>query len=171
MRKRHCKRFTKRLEVTFTSNRSTFRGISSDLSAGGIFIRTQNGLTPGTTVDIEVYLPDGKVGHLQGIVRRTVKTALSVVKNGMGVELVQRDQNYLEFLRKFDMLECPSPEEEDSSGTAADDRPSQKAEAQEESVIVVCPGCNVRNRVPTHRLSLGAKCGKCGAELQMKHTA
>lgn len=167
MRKRQCQRFTKRLEVTFTSEASKFRGISSDLSAGGLFIRTQHGLTPGSMVDIEMYLPDGKVGRLQGIVRRTVKTALSVVKNGMGIELIERDQNYLDFLRNFDMLEC-SPEETARSAGNGNGRSGPKTDAHPKSAIVVCQNCNIKNRVPTQRLSLGAKCGKCGSVLEMK---
>ncbi len=167
MRKRQCQRFTKRLEATFSSDASKYRGISSDLSAGGLFIRTQNGLTPGSVVNIELYLPDGKVGHLQGIVRRTVKTALSVVKNGMGIELIERDQNYLDFLRNFDMLECAS-EETAPSAEAGNGQSAPKTDAAPKSEIVVCQNCNIKNRVPIQRLSLGAKCGKCGSVLEMK---
>lgn len=144
--------------MTFSSEGSRFRGISSDLSAGGLFIRTQHGLTPGSIVDIDVYLPDDKVGHLKGIVRRTIKTALSVIKNGMGVELTARDQNYLEFLRKFDLIECQETE-------AGSQEP--ETATPPESIITVCHNCNVKNRVSVLKLSLGAKCGKCGALLKL----
>lgn len=167
MRKRHCPRFTKRLEVTFTTDESKFRGISSDLSARGLFIRTQHGLNPGNVVDIEVYLPDGKIAHLQGVVRRTVKT-LSAIKNGMGIEVTERDENYLDFLRNFDMLESPAPEEEAPSAEAGDRRSEIKTDTAIEAVIIVCSNCNIKNRVSTKMLSLGAKCGKCGAALEMK---
>ena len=33
------------------------------------------------------------------------------------------------------------------------------------STIVVCPGCEAKNRVATNRLSDGPKCGQCGAAL------
>ncbi len=168
MRKRQSRRFTKRLEVTFSANGSKHRGISSDLSSGGLFIRTQNGLTPGSLLDLEVYLPDNKVGQLKGIVRRTTKTALSVIKNGMGVELIDRDQNFLDFLGKFDMLENQSPEDPTPSAKAQDEKPGQKTDMTPESAIIVCPNCNVKNRVRTPSYSLGAKCGKCGAALEMK---
>jgi uncharacterized protein (TIGR02266 family) len=158
VRKRTCQRFTKRLEVTFSSEGSKFRGISSDLSAGGLFIRTQHGMTPGRMVDIEVYLPDDKVGRLRGVVRRTIKTALSVVKNGMGVELIETDQNYLDFLRKFEMIEC--------NGEGAEGG-EEKKDKPPESIITACPKCNVKNRVSVLRLSHGAKCGKCGALLEL----
>ncbi len=168
MRKRQSQRFTKRLEVTFSANGSKHRGISSDLSSGGLFIRTQNGLTPGSMVDIEVYLPDDKVGQLKGIVRRTTKTALSVIKNGMGVELIDRDQNFLEFLRKFDMIENQSPEDPTPSAKVQEGNlGGQKTDVAPESVIIVCPNCNIKNRVRAPSFSLGAKCGKCGAVLEM----
>lgn len=144
--------------MTFSSEGSKFRGISSDLSAGGLFIRTQHGLTPGSVVDIELYLPDDKVGRLRGIVRRTTKTALSVVKNGMGVELTETDQNYLEFLKQFEMMECKG---EGAGGG------EQEAVKPPESIIIACPKCNVKNRVSVLRLSHGAKCGKCGAALEL----
>lgn len=99
MRRRQCQRYTKRLETTFSSGNLSFRGISSDLSAGGLFIRTQHGFVPGTVVDLDIYLPNGKISHLKGVVRRTVKTTIPGVKNGMGIELIERDPNYLEFLR------------------------------------------------------------------------
>ncbi len=166
MRKRQCHRFTKRLEVTFTSEGSRFRGISSDLSAGGLFIRTQHGLTPGSLVDIDVYLPDDKIGHLKGIVKRTIKTALSVIKNGMGVELIERDQNYLEFLRQFDLESQEASVENRGTATAAPNRDQAGADAME-TIIIACPKCNVKNRVSVLKLSLGAKCGKCGAVLKI----
>ncbi len=168
MRKRQCQRFTKRLEVTFSADGSKFTGISSDLSSAGLFIRTQHGLTPGSMVDIEIYLPDGNVGKIKGIVRRTTKTALSVIKNGMGIELTDRDQNYLEFLRKFDMAECQTPEGATSSAKEEEGKQEKKTDMTPESVIIACQNCNIKNRVPTQRLSLGAKCGKCGAVLEMK---
>lgn len=167
MRRRQCQRFTKRLEVTFSLGSSKFRGISSDLSAGGLFIRTQHGLTPGSLVDIEIFLPENKVGHLKGIVRRTVKTALTMIKNGMGIEVLERDENYLDFLRNFDMLESPFQKDAPPSACAKEQKAEQKTDEAAEFIIKVCGNCNVKNRVSTQRLSLGAKCGKCGAVLEM----
>src|SRR6266498_2503650 len=95
------KRFTKRLEATFSSGNLRFRGISSNLSENGLFIRTQHGLKPGSIIDIEIFLPDGLQSRLKGEVMRTVKTSLSTIKNGMGIELIEKDKNYLEFLRNF----------------------------------------------------------------------
>ncbi|HWR59720.1 MAG TPA: PilZ domain-containing protein [Thermodesulfovibrionales bacterium] len=171
MRKRYSQRFTKRLEVTFTSEGSKFRGISSDLSAMGLFIRTQHGLTPESFVDIELYLPNGKISRLRGIVKRTVKTALSLVKNGMGVELVARDQDYLEFLRDHDMLESTPEGAAPSSDKTETGKSGLNTDTTPESVIVSCPNCKVKNRISSQKLSQGAKCGKCGAVLEIEATS
>lgn len=177
MRRRLCQRFTKRLEVTFSSGGSKYRGITSDLSAGGLFIRTQNGLTPGTSIDIEIYLPEDKVARLKGIVRRTVKTPLAMVKNGMGVELIERDPNFLEFLRNFDFEAKPEVSEDDerSAGGRADEGDEQKTEKTShhvrESAIISCHECGVKNKVPKERLQSSPKCGKCGALLKIEDLA
>lgn len=172
MRRRLCQRFTKRLELTFTSGGSKYRGISSDLSAGGLFIRTQNGLTPGNVIDIEIYLPEDKVGRLKGIVRRTVKTPLTMVKNGMGVELIERDPNYLEFLKNFDLSD--KPEDTSHHQRSADSHAEEAGELKTENtdhavpefVIITCDTCSVKNKVPRERLRFSPKCGKCGALLK-----
>jgi hypothetical protein len=76
--------------VTFSSGGLSFRGILSNISSSGIFIRTNRGFTPDTIVDIEVVMPDNKISLLKGVVKRTIKTPLSSMKNGMGVELMEK---------------------------------------------------------------------------------
>ncbi len=179
MSRKFCRRLTKRLEVTFSSGGLKYRGISSDLSAGGLFIRTQHGLTPGSVIDIEVYLPEGKVGSLKGIVRRTVKTPLTTVKNGMGIELIERDPNYLEFLRNLDISDRPedtghqqrsadSPEPEAYEEKTDEQKTEKTTHHLPESVIISCQNCNVKNKVPKERLMFSPKCGKCGALLDTR---
>jgi len=184
MAKRICQRFTKRLETIFTSGGMRFTGITSDLSAGGLFIRTQHGLVPGSFLDIEIYLPEKKVCRLKGIVRRTIKTPLTALKNGMGIELIERDQNYLEFLRRFvtgseKPEETPFEHDAANSGPAAEDEkqgpnPQEKRAEGEggrpETIIITCQGCNVKNRVMREKLSIGPKCGRCGAALNITDT-
>ena len=172
MRNRHAQRFKKRLEVTFSSGGLKYRGISSDLSASGLFIRTQHGLTPGTLIDIEAYLPEGKVGRLKGIVRRTVKTPL-MTKNGMGIEVIERDQNYLEFLRSVDVnkRDADTRHHERSAPSrheAAEIKSEETVHRNTESVIISCQNCNVKNKVPKERLQFSPKCGKCGALLDTR---
>ena len=160
-----------------------FRGISSDLSASGLFIRTQHGLTPGTMLDIQIYLTDGTVSTLKGIVRRTVKTPMAMAKNGMGIELIQRDQHYIDFLKTFDHDEKPeidaaprtappeaSPQVNIPEGenTASKVEPSLSDLSQQtvpDSIIVTCPVCNAKNKILREKLTLKPKCGKCRSEL------
>ena len=94
-------RFTKRLEATFSSGGLSFRGILSNISENGMFIRTNRGFAPGTTVDIDIVMPDNTIVALKGIVKRTIKTAITTMKNGMGIELTREDEKYLKFVRSF----------------------------------------------------------------------
>jgi hypothetical protein len=73
-------RFTKRLEATFSSGGLSYRGILSNLSQNGLFIRTNRGFAPGSTVDIELVMPDNALCRLKGIVKRTIKTPMSYGK-------------------------------------------------------------------------------------------
>jgi hypothetical protein len=146
-------RFTKRLEVTFSSGGLSYKGILSNLSANGLFIRTTRGFAPGTTVDIQIMMPGNKISSLKGIVRRTVKVPISPIKNGMGVELITRDEAYVNFVttslqeQGIDTKELPTPE------------------SVPEFQIISCEGCGVKNKVLSETLSLSPKCGKCGALL------
>lgn len=150
-RKKHQRapRYTKRLEVTFRSGILSYRGILSNLSENGLFIRTNRSFTPGTIVDIELLMPDNKVSLLKGIVRRSLKSPLTTMKNGMGVELIERDEAYINLVKSF----CEGEE------TEKENTPVQ------ESQIISCPGCGVLNKVLIERLSHGPKCGKCGTPL------
>ena len=146
-------RFTKRLEVTFSSGGLSYKGILSNLSANGLFIRTNRGFAPGTTVDIQLMMPGDKISSLKGIVRRTVKTPLAPVKNGMGIELITRDETYVTFVttslqeQGIDTKDLPVPE------------------PVPDFQIISCEGCGVKNKVLLEKLSLSPKCGKCGALL------
>ncbi len=99
------KRFTKRLEVIFGSGELSYRGILSNFSESGLFIRTNRGFSPNTVIDIKIMLPDNNISRLKGIVKRTIKRPVSTIKNGMGIELIEKDETYLNFLRSFTRLE------------------------------------------------------------------
>lgn len=172
MRRRQCQRYKKRLETTFSSGILSCRGITSDLSPGGLFIRSQHGFVPGTLIDIDIFLPNNKVSHLKGIVRRTVKTTMTGVKNGMGIELIERDSNYLEFLRtvytegeelrKSETVSIESKENECNDNSDDD----IKKDESPEFILVTCDKCKVKNKVPFNR-KFGIKCGKCGTPLKI----
>jgi Tfp pilus assembly protein PilZ len=164
MSKRRHKRYTKRIETEFSSGDMTFRGISSDLSEKGLFIRTQHGFVPGAVINIQLILPDGSTSQLKGVVRRTVKTHLHLVKNGMGIEIIESDNNYVRFVRE-ELIGIPFNTSKPS------DVPEVKTEArageasEEEIIILDCPDCGIKNRVKASALSLQPRCGKCGSSL------
>lgn len=146
-------RFTKRLEVTFSSGGLSYKGILSNLSANGLFIRTNRGFAPGTEVDIQLMMPGNKISLLKGIVRRTVKVPVTTTKNGMGIELTVYDETYRNFVRTsltdqgIDTKELPEPI------PAADFQ------------IILCKGCGIKNKVSPEKLTLEPKCGRCGTIL------
>jgi ribosomal protein S27E len=146
-------RFTKRLEVTFSSGGLSYKGILSNLSSNGLFIRTNRGFAPGTVLDIQLVMPGDKISSLKGIVRRTVKAPVTPTKNGMGVELIARDETYLNFVtvslkdQGIDTKELPTP------GPVSDFQ------------IIACTGCGIKNKVSFEKLSREPKCGRCGTLL------
>ncbi|MFN3395412.1 MAG: PilZ domain-containing protein [Thermodesulfovibrionales bacterium] len=177
MRRRQCHRYTKRLETTFSSGHLSFRGISSDLSASGLFIRTQHGFVPNTIVNIEIYLPDNKISRLKGIVRRCIKTTMPGVKNGMGIELIERDTNYLDFVKTIVTEKGEESFEKSSEEIGAAKEKvreegnkkqgeTDKKDSPPEYVLIICENCNVKNKVPVNR-RFGLKCGKCGVPLRI----
>jgi hypothetical protein len=127
----------------------SFRGILSNISANGLFIRTNRGFTPDTIVDIEVVMPDNRISLLRGIVKRTTKTTLSSVKNGMGVELMEQDAIFENFIQSM---------------FGASDKTAE-ASSPPEFEIISCPACGVKNKVLSTKIALGPKCGRCGTFL------
>jgi hypothetical protein len=160
---KRTKRVTKRLEVTFSSGEFSYRGILSNVSVNGLFIRTSRGFAPGTTVDIEIMLPDNTISLLKGIVRRTIKNPVTTMDNGMGVELTRQDAKYKNFIKPFLNIAYPETEQEIEISTEPEAEPEKPPVP--ESQIIGCPNCGAKNKVLNNKLSLGPKCGKCGTPL------
>ena len=102
--KRLRKRCQKSLEVEFCVNNRTYKGVSDNFSINGLFIKTDNGLPLESIVSVKVHLPDGSISIVRGRVRRIQKMSHAVVaapeqtfKVGMGIELIERDSNYIKF--------------------------------------------------------------------------
>jgi uncharacterized protein (TIGR02266 family) len=66
MNKRQHGRITVTLSVRFLSRGDLERDIVSDLSPGGLFVRTSKPLDIGTDVDLEVILADEVPVHVRG---------------------------------------------------------------------------------------------------------
>jgi len=101
MEKRNHPRFIKRLETRIDIDHTSICSISSDLSESGLFIRTNRGCNVDTTIDIELSLPGNRVSFLKGIVRRTIRTPIPTMKNGMGIEIIEKDETFRDFIKSI----------------------------------------------------------------------
>jgi hypothetical protein len=148
MSKRNNRRITKRLEARFIGGGESFVGITSNLSETSLFIRTKRGFAPDSILDIKLIMPDGNTASIKGIVRRTVKDPLSI-KNGMGIELLEKDETYVNYVKSL----------------IKQDEPSSQEKPVDEFQIISCPSCNAKNKVWKDKIDLGLWCGKCKAPL------
>ena len=158
MRKRRVHvRHTRRLETDFFFEDRVLKGISSDLSEKGLFIRTRHCLTTGSYIEFIIYMPGGLKAQGSGVVRRAIKSDSPLIKNGMGIELKRCDPNYLQLLRDVIGRELNEPDVPVVDGWKPDG-PTPRAEG---SLIIACASCGARNRVPESRVQTGPKCGRC----------
>lgn len=74
--------------------------ITSNLSANGLFLRSKRYLPANSFVAIEIVLPDNSVSSLRGIVRRTINNS-ALSGNGMGIEIIEKDSTYIEFMKSI----------------------------------------------------------------------
>lgn len=168
MSKRKHARFIRRLETEFSAEGKEYRAISSDFSCNGLFIRTNHAFPPGTHLSIRVHLPEGETAILKGRVRRALKTTVVSLKNGMGVELLEKDRPYTDFMLSFtnectETVSVPEPAFRAADIPPATEKPA--APPPPDFMIISCAACGVKNKVKTERLSHGPKCGKCGSLL------
>jgi Tfp pilus assembly protein PilZ len=165
MGKRRFNRFKKRFDTRISSGDAKFRGISGNLSEGGIFIRSKQSFVPGSQVDIELALGENDVSRLQGVVKWSKKTALPTVPSGMGIEVTAKDRPFTDLLCSLSAESDVSgdmPQEETPTAEMEDASPLR---GEDISIIVPCPSCNVKNRVLRARMSERIRCGKCGSVL------
>jgi hypothetical protein len=105
--KRKLKRFSHRCKIAFTVDGVTYRGLSSNFSLNGLFIRTNHPFPPETVLDIVIYLPNDLTARLKGKVVRTSKdplrgmngTAVGYKEKGVGVTIIEKEPLYLHFIR------------------------------------------------------------------------
>lgn len=98
---RRHKRVVKRLETEFSAGGSDSRGISSDVSASGLFVRTSKPFTPETLLELTLHLPGNTVSKLKGRVRWAAKMGQISGRNGMGIEIVETDENFVNFINNL----------------------------------------------------------------------
>ncbi len=159
-------RHTKRLEVEFGLGNKIHKGFLSNLSESGVFIRSSKNFLPGSDLDIKIYMPDGNISCLQGTVMRQATDIRRFGKSGMGIKLTKVDENFIRLLEHLqggradihlDVFDCGELEEALAKG------PPPEAD---DSLVIKCPHCGAKNRVPRDKLPLGSRCGKCKQPLQ-----
>ena len=167
--RRGHERFIRRLETEFTAENKNYRGISSDLSISGLFIRTNHAFVPDTKLDIVIHLPDSTDVKLKGRVRRSIKTPIVSLKNGMGVEITENDPRYIKFVKDVipGAQNEPAPEEMETGNSSRIhiEEPPPAEPPLPEFTIIACPRCGIRNKVRVAKLPLGPLCGKCRSSL------
>jgi hypothetical protein len=107
--KRRQKRFIERCKVEFTVNNKTYRGLSSNFSINGLFIRTKQLFQTETLLNITIHFPNDLTSQLKGKVVRVSRNAIRGAGepvsgcggNGMGIEIIEKDSLYLHFIRSF----------------------------------------------------------------------
>lgn len=75
---------------------------ATDLSQGGVFIKTDTPKRIGTSVQMQIPLPDGKIISLQGTVRHILydTTSPDNLPLGMGIQFENLDDDSREFISK-----------------------------------------------------------------------
>ena len=105
--RRKQKRFSHRCKIAFTVDGVSYRGLSSNFSLNGFFIRTNHPFPPETLLDIAIYLPNDLTSQVKGKVVRASKYPLPGTsgraegyrEKGMGVAILEKDALYLHFIR------------------------------------------------------------------------
>ncbi len=72
------------LEVALTGDSQFFAGITGDIARGGLFVHTYRTLEIGTSVDLELKLPDGVLIKTSGKVRWS-RPASAGAPPGLGI--------------------------------------------------------------------------------------
>jgi hypothetical protein len=105
--RRRQKRFVKRCTAEFTVDGQPYIGLCRNLSLDGIFIKTRKPLALGKIIEVVSHLPDGSTSKLTGRVTRAIKEPHSLIleragmpsKDGMAIQLIEKDANYLNFVK------------------------------------------------------------------------
>lgn len=117
--KRKILRLRKRLKLRYGVTKATSLAFSEDFSEQGIFIRAVNVILPGSTIKIELFLPDNETVCLEGRIiwgRRVPGSLIHLSKkSGMGVlitKILSNEEKYRSFCRTLtDIRKGPSPEQ------------------------------------------------------------
>lgn len=96
-------RMTKRLPLKFSDGVSEVIAFSSNISSTGLFIRTRKAYPPGTKLKISLEADNNNTIELEGEVAWSLKTGSTSFKNGMGINLSNIPQSYLDLVKEHGM--------------------------------------------------------------------
>ena len=99
--KRRQARFKRQFSVTFKSKQAVFEGVVRDVSAGGLFIITNDMLPPKSTIDLEFMLLSGEPISCRGEIVWVNNGQLETFPPGFGVEFLEIDGHDLTRLITF----------------------------------------------------------------------
>ena len=107
--RRRQKRFAKRCTVDFTWEGQSYLGLCRNFSLDGLFIKTRKPLSLKKIIELIVHLPDGSSSKVTGRVTRATREPHSVIleragipsKDGMAIQLIEKDANYLNFMKSL----------------------------------------------------------------------
>ncbi len=91
----------KRVPIVFSTSQNEYHGTSSDFSFTGLFIRTSKPFVPGTHLKMILEIDENRRIEISGVVARASKTRSLDFKNGMGVKITSRTQEYKDFLKEL----------------------------------------------------------------------
>ncbi len=74
-------------------------GMSGNLSESGLFINTNRKFAVDSPIELELLLPGKKTAFLKGIIKRISRAGVSSVKNGLGIQIVENDQTFIDFVK------------------------------------------------------------------------
>jgi uncharacterized protein (TIGR02266 family) len=86
-------RISQKFEVAYSSSEEFLESYLEDVSLGGLFIKTQEPLKKGETIDLAVSLPDGGealrvLGEVIWSIREEMETSARKIPPGMGVKFL-----------------------------------------------------------------------------------
>ncbi len=107
--RRRQKRFAKHCTAAFTFEGQSYIGLCRNLSLDGLFIKTRKPLTLEKIIELIVHLPDGSTSKLTGRVTKATREPHSLIleragihsKDGMAIQLIEKDANYLNFVKSL----------------------------------------------------------------------
>ena len=107
--RRRQKRFAKRCTAEFTSDGQSYVGLCRNLSLDGLFIKTRKPLSLKKIIELIVHLPDVSTSKLTGRAARATREPHSLIleragipsKDGMAIQLIEKDANYLNFVKSL----------------------------------------------------------------------